>query len=114
MNNFNVLPAALHAADELSPIHPGETLLEDYLRPMDMSAYALAKAIRVPVTRIHEIIHERRGITADTALRLGRYFGTSSEYWMNLQASHDLQVARRDIGARVEAEVVPLAREAAK
>ena len=75
------------------PIHPGEMLREEFLLPMGLSANALAVAIGVPATRIGEIVHERRGITADTALRLGRYFRMSAEFWMNLQSHYDLQHA---------------------
>ena len=77
-------------------IHPGEILREEFMKPMGISQNALAIALHVPVTRIGEIVHERRGITADTALRLGKYFGTSSEFWMNLQNKYDLQVVLRE------------------
>ena len=73
--------------------HPGEILLEEYLRPLDMSANALAKAIEVPANRISELLRGRRGMTADTACRLGRFFGTRPEFWMNLQTAHDLSKA---------------------
>ncbi len=76
------------------PIHPGEMLREEFLVPMGLSSNALAMAIGVPATRIGEIVHERRGISADTALRLGRYFHMSAEFWMNLQSSYDLESAR--------------------
>ena len=76
------------------PIHPGEMLREEFLLPMGLSANALALAIRVPVTRVSEIVNERRGITADTALRLARYFRMTPEFWMNLQSHYDLEVAR--------------------
>lgn len=79
---------------QLPPIHPGEMLREEFLVPMGLSANALAIAIGVPATRIGEIVNERRGITADTALRLGRYFRMSAEFWMNLQSHYDLQHAR--------------------
>ena len=71
-------------------IHPGEILREEFMKPMGISQNALAIALHIPVTRIGEIVHERRGITADTALRLGKYFGTTSEFWMNLQTQYDL------------------------
>lgn len=77
-------------------IHPGQILREEFMEPMGISQNALAVAIHVPATRIGEIVHERRGITADTALRLGKYFGTSSEYWMNLQTNYDLGNAYKD------------------
>jgi len=79
---------------KLPPIHPGEMLREEFLVPMGLSANALALAIRVPVTRVSEIVNERRGITADTALRLGRYFRMTPEFWMNIQSHYDLETAR--------------------
>lgn len=78
----------------LPPIHPGEMLREEFLVPMGLSANALALAIRVPATRVNEIVNERRGITADTALRLGRFFRMTPEFWMNLQSHYDLGCAR--------------------
>lgn len=89
------------------PIHPGEFLREDFLQPMGLSANALALALRVPVTRISEIVRERRGITADTALRLARYFGTTPDFWMKMQMSYDLAVASRTSIARIEVEIFP-------
>ncbi len=87
------------------PIHPGTILREDYLTPLDLSAYALAKALHVPQTRLGEILAGRRGITADTALRLARYFGTTPALWLNLQAAHDLRVAEMEHGADIAEEV---------
>lgn len=75
-------------------IHPGEILREEFLRPMDMSSYELAKQIRVPVPRVNDIVLEKRGITADTALRLARFFGTSDEFWMNLQTAYEIRMAQ--------------------
>jgi addiction module HigA family antidote len=92
------------------PIHPGEFLREDFLVPLGLSANALALALRVPVTRISEIVRERRGITADTALRLARYFGTTSDFWMKMQMSYDLALASRQSFARIEVEVFPAPR----
>lgn len=92
------------------PIHPGEFLREDFLVPLGLSANALALALRVPVTRISEIVRERRGITADTALRLARYFGTTPDFWMKMQMSYDLALAQRGSIARIELEVFPAAR----
>ncbi len=92
----------------LDPIHPGEILEEEFMRPLGLSANALAKAIDVPVTRISEIMRGRRGITADTALRLGRFLGTTAELWLGLQSEHDLRVARRDFDEAIRARVVPL------
>lgn len=92
------------------PIHPGEFLREDFLVPLGLSANALALALRVPVTRISEIVRERRGITADTALRLARYFGTSPDYWMKMQMAYDLAMASRQSFARIEMEIFPVAK----
>lgn len=78
----------------MAPVHPGEMLREEFLRPLKLSVNALAIALAVPATRISEIVHERRGISGDTALRLGEYFHTSPEFWMNLQARYDLELAR--------------------
>lgn len=89
----------------MSPIHPGEILLEDWLKPMRLSQYALAKAIGVPARRINEIVHGKRAITADTALRLGRYFGVSPQSWLNLQSYYELEVAQLNLGERLEKEV---------
>jgi len=97
------------AKKKLNPIHPGEILLEEFLTPMEISQYRLAKEIHVPPRRINEIVHGKRAITADTALRLARYFGTSAEFWTNLQSAFDLDVARQEIGDRVEKEIAPLA-----
>lgn len=90
---------------KLAPIHPGEVLLEDFLKPMGLSQYALAKAISVPPRRINEIVQGKRAVSADTALRLGRYFGMEPEFWMNLQAHHDLETARDALAGRLEREV---------
>lgn len=93
------------------PIHPGELLREDFLVPLGLSANALAIALRVPVTRISEIVRERRGITADTALRLARYFGTTPDYWMKMQMTYDLAVASRESITRIEMEIRPAPRK---
>lgn len=90
------------------PVHPGE-ILRDCLDDLGMSAYALAKAIRVPVNRVTGILAGRRAVTADTALRLARCFGTSAELWLSLQASYDLEVTRAERGAAIDAEVQPQA-----
>lgn len=87
------------------PIHPGEVLLHDFLEPLGISQYRLAKEISVPPRRINEIIHGRRSISADTALRLARYFGTSAELWMGLQGHYDLEVSRETLAGRLEREV---------
>ena len=93
-------------ARKLSPVHPGEVLLEEFLVPMEISQYRLAKDISVPPRRINEIVHGKRGVSADTALRLSRYFGTSERFWLNLQTGFDLEVERDRLGDRLEAEVM--------
>ena len=92
--------------DRLPPIHPGEILREEFLAPLGMSSHELALALRVPATRMNDIVKEKRGITADTALRLSRYFGTTSRFWMNMQASWELEVAEDRLGKQL---VVPTA-----
>ena len=92
------------------PIHPGEFLREDFLLPLGLSSNALALALRVPVTRISEIVRERRGITADTALRLARYFGTTPDFWMKMQMSYDLATASEEVIKRIEIEIFPAPR----
>jgi addiction module HigA family antidote len=94
---------------ELPPIHPGEILLEEFLKPMDISQYRLSKDTSVDPRRINEIVHGSRAISADTALRLGRYFGTSPQFWLNLQAHYDLEVQEMKLGDRLEEEVKVLA-----
>ena len=91
----------------MRPIHPGEILREEFLVPLDMNVNALAGALRVPATRLHEIVKERRAISADTALRLARYFGGEAQSWLNLQAAYDLRVTELDHGAEIEADVSP-------
>jgi addiction module HigA family antidote len=90
---------------KLAPIHPGDVLLEEYLDPFGLSQNRLAKGLTVPPRRINEIIHGKRAITADTALRLARFFGTSENYWLNLQASYDLDVERDRLAGRLAREV---------
>jgi len=90
---------------KLKPIHPGEVLALDFLEPLGISQYRLAKDISVPPRRINEIVHGTRGITADTSLRLARYFGTSDRFWLNLQSRYDLEVERDHLGARLQKEV---------
>ncbi len=87
--------------------HPGETIREDFLKPLRMSVNKLALELRVPATRMTEIVHGRRGITADTALRLGRYFNTTPKFWLNLQASYDLAVASSNRAEEIERTVRP-------
>jgi addiction module HigA family antidote len=91
---------------KLPPVHPGEVLREEYLEPLELSQYRLAKDISVPPRRINEIVHGARAITADTALRLARYFGTSDRFWLNLQARYDLETEKDRLGRRLEREVV--------
>ncbi|HVT58973.1 MAG TPA: HigA family addiction module antitoxin [Thermoanaerobaculia bacterium] len=96
----------------LDPIHPGEILAEEFMRPLGLSANALARTLAVPVTRISEIVRGRRGVSADSALRLARFFGTSAELWMGLQAEYDLRVARRMAGTEILRLVPAPARKA--
>src|SRR3982750_1027051 len=98
---------------KLAPIHPGEGLRRDFLGPLRLSQYRLAQDISLPPRRINEIVHGDRAITADTALRLARYFGTSERFWLNLQARYDLEVARDRLGGRLLREVQVLASGAA-
>ncbi len=92
-----------------APVHPGEVLLADFLKPMGISQYRIAKSIKVPPRRINQIVHGKRAITADTALRLGIYFGMEEEFWLNLQSHYDLEVAKIKAGKRLKSEVVPRA-----
>jgi addiction module HigA family antidote len=94
---------------DLVPVHPGEVLLEEFMKPLKLSQYALARAIGVPPRRINEIVHGKRAITADTALRLGRYFRVHPQSWMNLQAHYDLEMAEMTLGDRLDREVHPRA-----
>jgi addiction module HigA family antidote len=91
----------------MPPIPPGETLWEDFMQPLGLSANRLALELHVPVTRVNDIVRGRRSITADTALRLSRYFGTSPQFWMNLQANYDLEVAQDDRGSQIAERVKP-------
>lgn len=93
------------ATERLPPIHPGEILLEEFLKPMGISQYRLAKDISVPPRRINEIVHGKRAITADTALRLSRYFGLSERLWMNLQVHYDMEKEKQKLGDRLDLEV---------
>ena len=96
---------------KLAPIHPGEVLLLEFLEPMAITQYRLAHALSVPPRRINEIAHGKRAISADTALRLARFFGTSEQFWLNLQSRFDLEVERDRLGARLKSEVQVFARE---
>lgn len=97
------------AAQQVGPIHPGAILQEEFLEPLGLSAYALAKAISVPRNRITKLTHGERAVTADTALRLSRFFGTSADFWLALQMSYDLEATRAALGDRLEQEVKPRA-----
>ncbi len=90
---------------KLPPVHPGEILNEEFLKPLEISQYRLAKDISVPPRRVNEIVLGTRGITADTALRLSRYFGTTERFWLNLQTRYDLEIERDRLGGRLEREV---------
>jgi len=96
-------------AKKVDPIHPGEILLEEFLAPMGITQYRLAKDVSVPARRINEIVHGKRGISADTALRLSKYFGTTERFWMNLQIRYDLEVEKDRLGSRLDNEVQRLA-----
>lgn len=91
----------------IAPIHPGEVLMEDFLEPLDLSQNRLAVAIGVPPRRINEIVHGKRRVTADTALRLARYFGTSDRFWLNLQTRYDLEVEKDHLGSSLD-DIKPL------
>ena len=93
----------------MRPVHPGEVLREDYLKPLAMSANALATALKVPASRINDIVLEQRGVTVDTAMRLSRYFGGDVQTWMNLQITYEIKSAEKALSKRVYAEVKPLA-----
>lgn len=96
-------------ANGMRPVHPGEILREEFLKPLNMSANALAKALHVPASRINDIVLERRGITVDTAMRLVRYFGGDVQTWLNLQMAYDIKIAQQTMGDKVIREVVPMA-----
>jgi addiction module HigA family antidote len=91
--------------EKLPPIHPGEILLEEFLKPMEISQVQIAQAINIPLNRINEIVHGNQGINADIALRLSRYFGLSEGFWMNLQSRYDLEIEKDRLAGRLEKEV---------
>jgi addiction module HigA family antidote len=91
--------------NKMRPIHPGEILREEFLSPLGFSAHALAMELKVPAPRINEIVRERRAVTPDTALRLSRYFGTTAQFWLNLQTSYDLKIAEKAVGSKIKFEV---------
>lgn len=93
--------------NNMRPIHPGEIIKEEYLEPLSMSVNALAIALRVPASRINDVVRQKRGVSIDTALRLARYFNTTAQFWMNLQISYDLKIARQNI-TNIEDEIIPL------
>ena len=93
---------------KIKPVHPGEILREEFMLPFGLSMNRVAMDLRVPVTRIADIVNEKRGITADTALRFARYFNNTASFWMNLQTRYDLEVAEDEIAAKVERDVLPL------
>lgn len=100
---------ASEGLDDIGPIHPGEILLEEYMQPLGLTAYKLAKDLGIPAPRIYDIIRQKRGITADTAIRLGLYFNSSADLWLGLQNSYDTEVIIREKGAEIMAQVVPCA-----
>jgi len=100
-------------AKTMEPIHPGEILSEEFLKPLNISQYRLAKDISVPARRINEIVHGKRSVTADTALRLSRYFGLSERFWLNLQSRYDLEIEKDRLKGRIEEEVKVLERKTA-
>jgi antitoxin HigA-1 len=100
-------------AKTMEPIHPGEILSEEFLKPLNVSQYRLAKDIRVPARRINEIVHGKRSITANTALRLSRYFGLSERFWLNLQSRYDLETEKDRLNGRIDEEVKVLERKTA-
>ena len=95
------------SGQRLAPVHPGKILYDEFLEPMALSVYRLAQAIKVPRPRLNDIVLERRGITVDTALRLGRYFGTTPDFWLNLQTRYELDRADRVLRDKIEQEVLP-------
>lgn len=96
------------ATNKMRAIHPGEIIREEYLAPLNMSPHALAIELRVPATRLNDIVRERRAISPDTALRLARYFGTTGQFWLNLQGTFDLKQAESELGQQINQEVKPL------
>jgi addiction module HigA family antidote len=101
--------SVVRSGRRLPPVHPGQILRDDLLIPIDIGVYELARAIKVPRSRANNIVRGRRVITADTAIRLGRYFGVTPEFWINLQARYDLDVADRTVRSRIDQEVTPRA-----
>jgi addiction module HigA family antidote len=108
MSRSRIITRRSHSM-KVPPVHPGEILVEEFLKPFGISQYRLAKDIRVPPRRINEIVHGMRSITADTALRLARYFDTSPAFWVNLQGRYDLEVEKDKLGKRLEKEIASFA-----
>ena len=108
MSNSATTTDQVQDADMIEPIHPGEILMEDFIEGFGITQHKVAVAIGVPPRRINEIVHGKRGITADTAIRLARYFGTSEEFWMNLQSNYELRIGHQALGDRL-ADIEPLA-----
>jgi addiction module HigA family antidote len=100
---------AMRMKNGMRPVHPGEVLREDFLRPAGLTANALAKALHVPAPRINDVVRERRGVSADTAMRLARFFGGDARSWLNLQAIYDLRLAEIANARRIEREIMPIA-----
>jgi addiction module HigA family antidote len=100
---------AMRIKNGMRPVHPGEVLREDFLRPAGLTANALAKALHVPAPRINDVVRERRGVSADTAMRLARFFGGDARSWLNLQAIYDLRLAEIANARRIEREIMPIA-----
>ena len=95
----------MNPKNKMRPIHPGEVLREEFLAPLEMSAHALALELKVPAPRINDIVRERRTITPDTALRLARYFGTTPQFWLNMQTSYDLKITEQEVGSKIAKKV---------
>jgi addiction module HigA family antidote len=95
------------AENRMRAVHPGEVLREEFMAPLGLSANALALALRVPAPRINDVVREKRGISVDTAMRLARYFGTTAEFWLNLQNAYELKTARMESGKKINREVTP-------
>ena len=93
--------------NQMRPIHPGEILLEEFLKPLKMSANALSIALRIPAPRINDLVREKRGLSADTALRLARYFGSTAQFWLNLQTAYELKIVEQQMGTSIQKEILP-------
>ena len=107
LDNHRADLSEVTSGKRLDPVHPGEILREEFLEPFELSVYGLAHEIHVPRSRVNDIVRGTRSITTDTALRLSRFFGTSAEFWINLQTRHDLDVANRTLRKKIEQEITP-------